>query len=66
MQLTNSLIAIGSSGVFGFGINHTPIYFPEMQNDFIFAVIASNFGLIGASVVILLIVFRSEERRVGK
>ena len=57
MQLTNSLIAIGSAGVFGHGLNNTPIYFPEMQTDFIFAVIASNFGLLGASLLILLIIF---------
>ena len=57
MQLTNSLIAIGSSGLTGHGFNKTPIYFPEMQTDFIFTVIASNFGLIGALVIILLIVF---------
>ena len=57
MQLTNSLIAIGSAGVFGHGFNHTPIYFPEMQTDFIFSVIASNFGLLGASLLVLLIIF---------
>jgi len=57
MQLTNSLIAIGSAGIFGHGFNNTPIYFPEMQTDFIFAVIASNFGLLGACIVILLIIF---------
>lgn len=57
MQLTNSLTAIGSAGIFGHGFNNTPIYFPEMQTDFIFAVFASNFGLIGASLLILLIVF---------
>lgn len=57
MQLTNSLIAIGSGGLFGHGFNHTPIYFPEMQTDFIFAVFASNFGLVGASLLILLIIF---------
>lgn len=57
MQLTNSLIAIASAGIFGHGINNTPIYFPEMQTDFIFAVIASNFGLLGALLVILLIIF---------
>lgn len=57
MQLTNSLIAIGSAGIFGHGFNNTPIYFPEMQTDFIFAVIASNFGLLGALLVILLIIF---------
>jgi len=57
MQLTNSLIAVGSAGIFGHGINNTPIYFPEMQTDFIFAVIASNFGLLGSLLVILLIIF---------
>lgn len=57
MQLGNSLIAIGSAGVFGHGFNHTPIYFPEMQTDFIFAVFASNFGLLGASLLVLLIIF---------
>lgn len=57
MQLTNSLTAIGSAGVFGHGFNKTPIYLPEMQTDFIFAVIASNFGLIGATLLIMLIIF---------
>ena len=57
MQLTNSLIAIGSAGIFGHGFNNTPIYFPEMQTDFIFAVYTSNFGLLGAISLILLIVF---------
>lgn len=57
LQLTNSLTAIGSAGVFGHGFNNTPIYFPEMQTDFIFTVIASNFGLIGASLLIILIIF---------
>lgn len=57
MQLTNSLTAIGSAGITGHGFNKTPIYFPEMQTDFIFAVFASNFGLMGASLLILLIIF---------
>ena len=57
MQLNNSLIAIGSAGLTGHGINHTPIYFPEMQTDFIFAVFTSNFGFIGALFLIILIVF---------
>ena len=57
MQLENSLIAIGSAGLFGHGFNKTPIYFPEMQTDFIFTVITSNFGLIGASLLIILIIF---------
>ena len=57
MQLTNSLTAIGSAGIFGHGFMNTPIYFPEMQTDFIFSVFASNFGLVGASLLILLIIF---------
>ena len=54
LQLKNSLIAIGSSGITGHGINNTPIYFPEMQTDFIFAVYASNTGLIGSIILILI------------
>lgn len=57
MQLSNSLIAIGSSGLFGHGIGSVPIYFPEMQTDFIFAVFSSCFGLIGAGLLIVLIIF---------
>lgn len=55
MQLENSLIAIGSAGVLGHGINNTPVYFPEAHTDFIFAVFTSNFGFIGAVILILLI-----------
>ena len=56
-QLENGLTAIGSSGLFGHGFNNTPIYFPEPQTDFIFAVFTSNFGLIGDIILIGLIVF---------
>jgi len=55
LQLTNSMTAIGSAGFFGHGFNHTPIYFPEMQTDFIFAVFTSNFGMFGAILLIILI-----------
>lgn len=57
LQLKNSLIAIGSAGVTGHGINNTPIYFPEMQTDFIFAVFASNTGLIGAVALIIIMIY---------
>lgn len=57
LQLENSIAAIGSSGWFGHGFNKTPIYFPESSTDFIFAVFASNFGLIGVIVLIGIIVF---------
>ena len=56
-QLENGLSAIGSGGLFGYGLNNTPIYFPEPQTDFIFAVYASNFGFIGSIFLIGLIAF---------
>lgn len=56
-QLENGMTAIGSAGLFGHGFNQTPIYFPEAQTDFIFAVFASNFGLMGSLILILLIAF---------
>ncbi len=57
LQLENALAAIGSAGVFGHGFNQTPIYFPESGTDFIFAVYASNFGLLGAIILIAIIIF---------
>ena len=57
LQLTNGLTAIGSAGITGHGFNNTPIYFPEMQTDFIFAVFSSNFGFIGSIILIGLIVY---------
>ena len=56
-QLTNGITAIGSAGLFGHGFRNTPIYFPEAQTDFIFAVFASNFGLIGCLLLLSLIAF---------
>ena len=56
MQLENSLVSIGSSGLLGHGYRNTPIYFPESGTDFIFAVYASNFGFIG-SIILILIIF---------
>ena len=55
LQLENALSAIGSAGVFGHGYNKTPIYFPESGTDFIFAVFASNFGLLGCFLFLLLL-----------
>ena len=57
LQLKNSLTAIGSAGTMGHGFNKTPIYFPEMQTDFIFAVFASNTGFMGAILLIITIIF---------
>ena len=57
LQLKNGLTAIGSAGLLGHGLNNTPIYFPEMQTDFIFAVFSSNFGFVGALLLIGLIIY---------
>ena len=54
-QLENGSTAIASAGLFGHGFRKTPLYFPEAQTDFIFAVFASNFGLIGAFFLLLLL-----------
>jgi len=54
-QLENGLTALASAGFFGHGFNNTPIYFPEPQTDFIFAVYASNFGFIGSIFLISII-----------
>ena len=58
-QLVNSLIAIGSGGLFGSGLGQSVQkhdYLPEAHTDFIFAIIAEELGLIGALVVIALFV----------
>ena len=57
LQLENAMAAIGSAGLFGHGFNQTPIYFPESSTDFIFAVYASNFGLLGVVLLLGIIVY---------
>jgi rod shape determining protein RodA len=52
LQLYQSLLAVGSAGLFGHGYGSYVINLIEPQNDFIFAVIAQNFGFIGATVVL--------------
>ena len=54
-QLENSLSSIGSAGLFGHGLTNNPIYFPEAQTDFIFAVYASHFGFIGSIILLSLL-----------
>lgn len=57
LQLENALAAIGSAGLFGHGFNNTPVYFPEASTDFIFAVYASNFGLVGVIILLAIIIY---------
>lgn len=56
-QLEHGLYSIGSAGLFGHGFLKTPLYFPEAHTDFIFAVYASNFGLIGSFLLLVLILY---------
>ena len=56
-QMCQSLIAIGSGGLFGLGIGRSRqkfLYLPERHNDFIFAVACEELGFVGASLIILL------------
>lgn len=59
-QTYQSLLAIGSGGLMGLGLGNSRqkhLYVPEPQNDFIFAIICEELGLIGALFVIILFVF---------
>lgn len=56
-QLKQSLMAVGSGGLFGVGFGRSSLkmsYLPEPQNDFIFSIIAEEWGFVGAAAVILL------------
>lgn len=57
-QLTQSLIAIGSGGMFGTGLGGSIqklFYLPEAHTDFLFAIYAEELGLIG--IVFLIAVY---------
>src|SRR5690606_990343 len=56
-QLTQSLIAFGRGEWFGLGLGNSVqklFYLPDAHTDFIFAIIAEEFGLLGAATVVLL------------
>lgn len=53
-QLYNGLLSFGTAGLTGHPLGSKITQFPEAQTDFIFAVITTNTGLIGAFVVISL------------
>jgi cell division protein FtsW len=56
-QLTQSLIAIGSGEWFGVGLGNSVqklFYLPEAHTDFVYAVIAEEFGVAGTVVLIAL------------
>lgn len=54
-QTIQSLLAIGSGGLMGQGIgesNQKYLWVPEPQNDFIFAIVCEELGLIGALLIV--------------
>ena len=56
-QLTQALIAVGRGELFGVGLGASIqklYYLPEAHTDFIFAVLAEEFGLVGVIVVLAL------------
>lgn len=58
-QLSQSLIAFGSGGLYGMGLGQGRqkfAYLPYPESDFIFAIVGEDFGLIGCLAVIFLFV----------
>lgn len=56
-QLTQSLIAIGSGGLFGTGLGGSIqklFYLPEAHTDFLFAIYAEEMGFVGAVFLIVI------------
>ena len=56
-QILQSLYAIGSGGLFGLGLGKSRqkyLYLPFQYNDYIFAVICEELGLVGALLIIAL------------
>lgn len=55
-QVIQSLLALGSGGLFGVGLGRSiqkTLYLPEPQNDFIFAIIGEEVGFIGCIALII-------------
>jgi cell division protein FtsW len=48
------LLALGIGGLFGTGLGESKVFVPNAFNDFIFAEIGQEFGMVGAIVVIAL------------
>lgn len=56
-QMAQSFITIGSGGLLGVGLGKSRqkfMFLPEEHNDFIFAVVCEELGLVGASLIMML------------
>lgn len=58
-QLASSLMAFGNGGWFGQGLGHSVmklLYLPEAHTDFVFAIFAEEFGVLGCTILIAMFV----------
>ncbi|MFQ6976529.1 MAG: FtsW/RodA/SpoVE family cell cycle protein [Oscillibacter sp.] len=56
-QIRQSLLSIGSGGLFGLGLGKSRqkfLFLPEEHNDFIFAIICEELGLVGATIIMVM------------
>ena len=56
-QIRQSLLSIGSGGLFGVGLGKSRqkfLFLPEEHNDFIFAIICEERGLVGATIIMVM------------
>lgn len=56
-QTRNSIIAIGSGGMFGLGLGNSRqkfLYLPEAQNDFVFSIVCEELGFVGALIIMII------------
>ncbi len=56
-QTANSIIAIGSGGMFGLGLGNSRqkyMYLPETKNDFVFPIVCEELGFVGAFAIIIV------------
>ncbi|MDE7139010.1 MAG: putative lipid II flippase FtsW [Ruminococcus sp.] len=56
-QTANSIIAIGSGGLFGLGLGNSRqkyLYLPETKNDFVFPIVCEELGYVGALAIIIV------------
>ncbi len=60
-QTVQGLLALGMGGTFGQGLGHTRqpggLSLPNAENDFVFAMVGQELGLVGATLVIVLFLF---------
>lgn len=56
-QLSQSILAIGSGGIWGLGLGRSRqkhLFLPEVQNDFVFSIVAEELGLVGSCLILLI------------